>query len=191
VSIDYPIVRTFTRKCPPASPYNPNPQRVFPTAVISCELDKENLPLVMNSGTSYFFQYPSSPSLYHPIQSTPICHATNNLILACRTICEIKSDFSSLPLALFKLKNRHWWNKGQKYHRIEYCVKVVLGPADVRFELWYNGRRLSEDNSIQVEWHTAKPPPEPQATGLEGSGQQWQPAMDMNLNRGGQSPLYI
>ncbi|KAF2489449.1 hypothetical protein BU16DRAFT_472014 [Lophium mytilinum] len=45
------------------------------------------------------------------------------------------SDFSTVELAKFKLKNRHFWNRGQKYHRVDYVVKVVLGPADIRFEL--------------------------------------------------------
>lgn len=78
--------------------------------------------------------------------------------LACRSICKVESDFTSLPLSLFKLKNRHWWNSGPKYHRINYVVKVNLGPADVSFELWHNGIKLSKDNSIKVEWQAAAPP---------------------------------
>lgn len=49
VSIDYPIVKQFSRKCPPATPFNPNPSRIFPTAVVSSEMDKDMLPLVMNT----------------------------------------------------------------------------------------------------------------------------------------------
>ncbi|KAH7394392.1 hypothetical protein BKA66DRAFT_411060 [Pyrenochaeta sp. MPI-SDFR-AT-0127] len=113
VSSDFPIVRNFNRKCPPASITNPNPPRIFPTEVICTEVDKSQLPL---------------------------------------------SDFSSLPLTLFKLKNRHWWSFGPKYHRINYVVKVNLGPADVSFELWHNGVKLSKDNSIKVEWQAAAPP---------------------------------
>lgn len=80
------------------------------------------------------------------------------MISACRSICKIESDFSSLPLSLFKLKNRHWWNSGPKYHRINYIVKVNLGAADVSFELWHNGVKLSKDNSIKVEWQASGPP---------------------------------
>jgi hypothetical protein len=79
-------------------------------------------------------------------------------ISACQSICKVESDFSALPLSLFKLKNRHWWNKGTKYHRITYVVKVNLGPADLSFELWHNGVKLSKDNSIKVEWQAAAPP---------------------------------
>lgn len=75
---------------------------------------------------------------------------------------------------MFKLKNRHWWNMGQKYHRIDYIVKVALGAADLRFELWHNGMKLSKDNPIKVEWNTALPP-EPQALNRFNSlGEQWQ-----------------
>ncbi|KAI4920818.1 hypothetical protein J4E85_008933 [Alternaria conjuncta] len=131
VSSDFPIVKSFQRKCPPASSKNPNPPRIYPTEVICTELDKSQLPIVKNN--------------------------------SCRSICKIESDFSSLPLSLFKLKNRHWWNSGPRYHRINYVVKVNLGPADVSFELWHNGVKLSKDNSIKVEWQ-ASAPPDPSAT---------------------------
>jgi hypothetical protein len=80
-------------------------------------------------------------------------------------------------MMLFKLKNRHWWNRGQKYHRINYVVKVALGPADIRFELWHNGQKLSKDNSIRVEWLAAQAPAEPPPnTVFNGMNHQWQPA---------------
>ncbi|KAE9379840.1 hypothetical protein N431DRAFT_552160 [Stipitochalara longipes BDJ] len=128
VSTDYPIVKKFSRKCAPATQFNPNPARVFKTDIITCNLEKDKLPLVMNS--------------------------------SCSKICDISSDLSSVPLSMFKLKNRHWWNTRAKYHRIEYVIKVVLGPADLRFELWHDGKKLSNDNPIRVEWFSAEPPPE-------------------------------
>jgi hypothetical protein len=66
-----------------------------------------------------------------------------------------------VPLDNFKLKNRHWWNSGKKYHRVQYTVKVNLGPADICFELWHQGVKLSKDEAIKVEW-AAAPPPESQ-----------------------------
>jgi len=128
VSIDHPIIKKFTRKCPPASQFNPDPPRVFQTDIVTSNLDKDLLPLVMNS--------------------------------SCSKLCDISSDLSSLPLTMFKLKNRHWWNTRAKYHRIEYVIKVALGAADIRFELWHNGQKLSKDNPIKVEWFTAEPPPQ-------------------------------
>jgi hypothetical protein len=55
------------------------------------------------------------------------------------------------PLTKFKLKNRHWWNSGKTYHRINFVVKVSLGPAEISVELWYNGAKVSKDNLIKVE----------------------------------------
>lgn len=78
--------------------------------------------------------------------------------LGCRSICKIESDFANIPLSRFKLKNRHWWNRGRKYHRIKFVIKVNLGPADLSFELWHDGVKLSKDNTIKVEWQAAAPP---------------------------------
>jgi len=85
---------------------------------------------------------------------------------ACRSVCKVESDLASLSLSLFKLKNRHWWNSGEKYHRVEYCIKVAFGPADINFELWHEGLKLSKDNAISVEWHAA-PAPDPSTASVK------------------------
>lgn len=38
------------------------------------------------------------------------------------------------------------------YFRIEYTVRVLIGPADIRFELWFDDQKLSRDESIKVDW---------------------------------------
>lgn len=43
--------------------------------------------------------------------------------------------------------------------RIEYEIRVIIGPADIRFELWFNDQKLSCDEAISVEWTPAAPPP--------------------------------
>lgn len=35
---------------------------------------------------------------------------------------------------------------------------MIIGPADIRFELWFNDQKLSRDDSIKVEWLPAQPP---------------------------------
>lgn len=47
---------------------------------------------------------------------------------------------------------------GPKYHRVQYVVKVNLGPADICFELWHHGVKVSKDEAIKVEWSAAPPP---------------------------------
>ena len=42
----------------------------------------------------------------------------------------------------------------------------MLGPADILFELWHNGQKLSKDKSIKVDWLATQAPPAPAATVL-------------------------
>jgi hypothetical protein len=41
---------------------------------------------------------------------------------------------------------------------VEYQVKVLIGPADIRFELWFDNQKLSRDQSIKVDWLPAPAP---------------------------------
>ena len=40
---------------------------------------------------------------------------------------------------------------------------MLIGPADIRFELWFDNQKLSRDQSITVDWMPAPemPPPSP------------------------------
>ncbi|KAL9058773.1 MAG: hypothetical protein Q9206_001760, partial [Seirophora lacunosa] len=71
------------------------------------------------------------------------------------SLCEIESDLSAADETKFKEKNRRFWNLGWHYFRVEYEVKVLIGPADVRFELWFDNQKLSKDQPIKVEWASA------------------------------------
>ncbi|KAG9239683.1 hypothetical protein BJ875DRAFT_538458 [Amylocarpus encephaloides] len=178
VSIDHPIVKHFTQKCSPSTRLNPSPARAFPTAVVTSDLDKDMLPYVMNACMPLNPRI-SDPSLIVTYKSHFLAHIAH-LPTACRKLCSLTSDFSCLPLSMFKLKNRHWWNTGEKYHRIEFVIKVALGPADIRFELWHNGQKLSNDHPIKVEWCEAEAPPEPVVQVVEG----WAAASTANLGNG-------
>ncbi|KAF2841345.1 hypothetical protein M501DRAFT_1029446 [Patellaria atrata CBS 101060] len=67
-------------------------------------------------------------------------------------ICELQADLSSIDEGQFEAKNRHFWSAGPKYFKVNYQVRVIIGPADIRFELWFNGQRLNKDQPIHVEW---------------------------------------
>ncbi|KAH7135446.1 hypothetical protein B0J11DRAFT_556260 [Dendryphion nanum] len=58
----------------------------------------------------------------------------------------------------FTEKNRRFWSLGKHYFRVEYQVKVLIGPADITFELWFDGQKLSRDQSIKVDWQPTPPP---------------------------------
>jgi hypothetical protein len=67
-------------------------------------------------------------------------------------LCEISSDLSSADEKKFIEKNKSFWSLKKHYFRIEYSVRVLIGPADLRFELWFDDQKLSRDQSIKVEW---------------------------------------
>ncbi|KAF2728383.1 hypothetical protein EJ04DRAFT_546806 [Polyplosphaeria fusca] len=75
-----------------------------------------------------------------------------------RILCEIQSDLSGADEKKFVEKNRRFWSLGKHYFKVEYQVKVLIGPADIRFELWFANQKMSLDKSIKVEWHPAPMP---------------------------------
>jgi hypothetical protein len=69
-----------------------------------------------------------------------------------RILCEINSDLSSADEKKFVEKNKNFWSTKKHHWRIEYSVRVLIGPADIRFELWFDKQKLSSDQPIRVEW---------------------------------------
>lgn len=67
-------------------------------------------------------------------------------------LCEVEADLATANSTKFKEKNRHFWSRGGHYLRVDYEVKVMIGPADLSFELWFDGEKLSKDQPIKVEW---------------------------------------
>ena len=59
----------------------------------------------------------------------------NNIVADVEVLCELEANLSDADERKFVLKNRHFWNRGKKYYKVDFIVKVFLGPADLRFEL--------------------------------------------------------
>ncbi|KAF2269555.1 hypothetical protein CC78DRAFT_564797 [Lojkania enalia] len=79
-----------------------------------------------------------------------------------RLLCEIQSDLSAADEKKFVEKNKRFWSLGKHYFKVEYQVKVIIGPADIRFELWFANQKMSRDQSIKVDWiSTAVPQLQP------------------------------
>jgi hypothetical protein len=76
-----------------------------------------------------------------------------------RILCEISSDLSTASEKRFIEKNKYFWSLGKHYFKVEYQVRVLIGPADIRFELWFDNQKLSRDQSIKVEWKPASSAP--------------------------------
>ena len=72
-------------------------------------------------------------------------------------LCDITSSLQGKDVDM-KEKNRHWYNRGERYMRVNFNIRVILGAADVKFRMESKGVRkevLSEDHdSIQVIWGT-------------------------------------
>ena len=72
-------------------------------------------------------------------------------------LCDISSSLQGKDVDM-KEKNRHWYNRGERYMRVNFNIRVILGAADVKFRMESKGVRkevLSEDHdSIKVIWET-------------------------------------
>lgn len=58
-----------------------------------------------------------------------------------------------------KQKNRHWYNLKPVYWRAIFDVRVVVGLADLKFQLWNkDNRRITskEHEPIRVKWDAAE-----------------------------------
>jgi hypothetical protein len=62
------------------------------------------------------------------------------------------------------------------YFRIEYSVRVLIGPADIRFELWFDDQKLSRDQSIKVEWTPTAAPTTDSSLGTDPHTSSYHPA---------------
>ena len=73
-------------------------------------------------------------------------------------LCDVTSILKDQGVEM-KLKNRHWYNRKEKYLRAKFDVKVILGAADLKFQLLTKDRKvISRDHdAIQVRWEPPKP----------------------------------
>jgi hypothetical protein len=67
-----------------------------------------------------------------------------------KLVCTIESIFSHQDM---KKKNRHWYNKGPEYYRVDLDMRVIIGAADLKFEMLGKDGVVSKPHSeIQVQW---------------------------------------
>lgn len=76
-----------------------------------------------------------------------------------------------------------------------------MGPADISFELWHDGVKLSKDKPIKVEWQESAPPdpslvavaPDLPMSGLPavGTGQQRRSKMNLNTDFHGTNGRWV
>lgn len=107
-------MKEFKRKITPG-----DPRKVFPSTIVVSYRDREDLPSQFEHGT------PGSAAQRHRLLT----------IAGVEKLCQVQSDLTAIAESEFKAKNKQFWKPGPKYYEVQYEVKVIIGPADLRFEL--------------------------------------------------------
>ena len=76
-----------------------------------------------------------------------------------KRLCMVESSLKDKAVDT-KIKNRHWYNLREKYLEARVNIQVVLGPADLKFQLQSKDREIlsNSHDAIQVKWDTAEQP---------------------------------
>ncbi|KAB8336802.1 hypothetical protein FH972_021111 [Carpinus fangiana] len=82
------------------------------------EVGKENTPWLVQIVTS-------------EVPATKLPSSFNQTAVA--KLCTVAA---LLDTKLMKLKNKHWYEKGPQYWLAEFELRVIVGAADLKFELW-------------------------------------------------------
>lgn len=73
-------------------------------------------------------------------------------------LCRVKSNLEGVQQHELVLKQKRGtcFTKGYKFYICEFEVRVIVAPADLRFELWFGGHRFSGNHEpIGVKWDEA------------------------------------
>ena len=70
-----------------------------------------------------------------------------------KVLCSVESVLKDKGVDM-KLKNRHWYSRGEKYIRARFEVKIILGAADLKFQLESRDRKVLSNghDAIQIRW---------------------------------------
>lgn len=85
-----------------------------------------------------------------------------------RTLCVVTANIERVERVV---RNRHWWNFGERYELAKLEAKLCPGYADLKIQLLSNGKQLNrEDDKVDVRWAMATTSPL-----LQGDGELEQP----------------
>ena len=88
-----------------------------------------------------------------PEDQLPKSMASKDLI---REVCVITVNIESTERVV---RNKHWWNLGERYELARFMIKLIPGYADLSFQLLSGGRVLnSEADKVEVNWGVAASP---------------------------------
>jgi hypothetical protein len=70
-------------------------------------------------------------------------------------LCNVQSDLKEVNEREFELKNKHCW-QGKRYYNATFTVRVIIAPADLKFELWFKGVKYNRGHeAVSIEWDQA------------------------------------
>lgn len=70
-------------------------------------------------------------------------------------LCNVKSNLEGVKQEQLVLKNKRGscFKRGYTFYICQFDVKVIVAPADLRFELWFAGQKFSGNHEpISVDW---------------------------------------
>ncbi|KAH8121282.1 hypothetical protein ACSS6W_004291 [Trichoderma asperelloides] len=70
-------------------------------------------------------------------------------------LCRVKSNLDGVEQhqLLLKQKRGMFFRKGYKFYICKFDLRVIVAPADLRFELWFDGQRFSGNHEpITPQW---------------------------------------
>ncbi|KAL8371984.1 hypothetical protein RB595_001684 [Gaeumannomyces hyphopodioides] len=72
-----------------------------------------------------------------------------------KQLCTVKSDLSGIPIGELEMKkqSRGRFRRSKRFYVCNFDVRVIVAPAEIRFELWFNGHKFSGDHDpIEITW---------------------------------------
>jgi len=70
-------------------------------------------------------------------------------------LCTVRANLQEVHENEFELKNKRCW-QGRRYYNARFTIRVLVGPADLRFELWFKGMKYNRSHDpVQIEWDAA------------------------------------
>jgi hypothetical protein len=67
-----------------------------------------------------------------------------------RSLCIVSVSLNQVHTIV---RNKHWWNFGERYELADFVVKLIPGHADLQFRLFSGGRLVNgEDDHVKVDW---------------------------------------
>ena len=116
--------------------------RVFPTRIFITQSDPDNLPSSSEHGKSSRAVFESSCKL-------TACAGDVNLV------CSINAGLNPVDLDNFAAKKtpgKISGFKSQPYYQARYKIKIIIGAADLKVELWFKSVQYMEEKFIGIEW---------------------------------------